>query len=215
VSHHSGWLDEMPESSKLSPPAGHGPSAAFAILPDLKPHQQDLLDHIRRVGKLPTSGVDGRVLRALQRLQLVTVAGGFVFPCSPADPATGAPPILSERQAAMLRAIVRATDAVPQDELDGRTLNALVSRGLLVLRNGQVTPTDEGRSALATPRPSRRRRGTTSRHARAASILRSVEQLEAALPAGAEVLVGPIMAAAEDVVDGFRLLARRLEREAQ
>jgi hypothetical protein len=205
----------MLASSKLSDTKPVSFLRRVSALPDLKPHQQDLLENIRRAGKLPTDAVDGRTLRALQRLQLVTVAGGFVFPSTPAGAATGAPPILSERQAAMLRAIVRARGAVPEDELDGRTLNALVSRGLLVLRNGKVTPTDGGRTALATPRPSRRRRGATSRHARAASILRSVEQLEAALPPGAEVLVGPIMAAAEDVVDGFRLLARRLEREAK
>lgn len=187
----------------------------ISALSDLKPHQQELLDNIRRAGKLPTDAVDGRILRTLQRLQLVSVAGDFVFPTTLAGAATSAPPILSERQSAMLRAIVRTGVPVPEDELDGRTLNALVSRRLLTLRSGTVTPTDAGRAALTAPRPARRRRGATSRHARAAAILRSVEQLEAALPPGAEVLVGPIMAAAEDVVDGFRLLARRLEREVQ
>jgi hypothetical protein len=176
-------------------------------LPDLKPHQQDLLDMIRRAGKIPTSRVDRRVLRALQRLELVSVSDGFVFPSAPvAGAATGAPSQLNDRQAAMLRMVVRSESAVPAEGLDGRTVNALVSR---------VTATEAGRAALVKPPQVRRRRGAGSRSARAASILRSADQLEAALPAGAEVLVGTIMAAAQDLVDGFRLLARRLERDPQ
>lgn len=171
---------------------------------------------IRRAGKIPTSRVDGRVLRALQRLELVSVSDGFVFPSAPvAGAATGAPSQLNDRQAAMLRMVVRSESAVPAEGLDGRTVNALVSRGLLTLRQDRVTATEAGRAALVKPPQVRRRRGAGSRSARAASILRSADQLEAALPAGAEVLVGTIMAAAQDLVDGFRLLARRLERDPQ
>lgn len=172
------------------------------------------------MGKLPTSSVDGRVLRALQRLDLVTVARGFVFPAAPAvgldaaEPAYAAPR-LNDKQATMLRMIVRSDGAVPAEELDGRTLNALISHGMLVLANESVTATDAGRAALAKPPAVRRRRGSGTRMARSAAIRRSADQLEDALPAGAEVLVGNIMAAAQDVVDGFRLLARRLEREPQ
>jgi hypothetical protein len=48
--------------------------------------------------------------------------------------------------------------------------------------------------------------------ARAAAIWRAVELLERALPSNTEVLVGSMMAAADDVVDGFRKYARDLVR---
>ena len=43
-------------------------------------------------------------------------------------------------------------------------------------------------------------------------ILRAIATLERALPRDAEVLVGNILAGADDVVDGFRKYARALGR---
>jgi hypothetical protein len=55
-------------------------------------------------------------------------------------------------------------------------------------------------------------RRRTAAAARAAAIWRAIEQLDVALPSNAEVLVGSMMAAADDVVEGFRKYARALER---
>ena len=51
----------------------------------------------------------------------------------------------------------------------------------------------------------------TAGHARAQAIRRAIEALERALPNEAEVAVGNIFAYADDVVDGFRKYARKLE----
>jgi hypothetical protein len=55
-------------------------------------------------------------------------------------------------------------------------------------------------------------RRRTAGAARAAAIRRAVEKLEQALPPHAEVLVGSMIAAAHDLVEGFRKYARALER---
>lgn len=125
---------------------------------------------------------------------------------------------LNEKQADLLRFLNRQTGPVSSAELDGRVVRALLSRACIKeVRSGWIEVTDEGRAALES-KPQRRRRGRrpnvekTAGHARAQAIRRAIEQLERALPNEAEVAVGNIFAYADDVVDGFRKYARRLER---
>jgi hypothetical protein len=123
---------------------------------------------------------------------------------------------LNEKQADLLRFLTRQTDPVPTDDLDGRIIRALKLRECIVERNGHVSVTEEGRAALED-KPQRRRRGRrpnvekTAGHARAQAIRRAIAALERALPSEAEVAVGNIFAYADDVVDGFRKYARKLE----
>lgn len=123
---------------------------------------------------------------------------------------------LSEKQADLLRYLYRQTGPVPADHLDGRVVRALRARGYVEMqRNGWVHVSDEGRRALETAtsaRPARRRRAdATPQQARAEAIHRAVEALELALPKDAEVAVGNIFAYADDVVQGFRKHARKLQ----
>lgn len=124
---------------------------------------------------------------------------------------------LSEKQADLLRYLYRQTGPVPADHLDGRVVRALRSRGYVELqRNGWVRVSDEGRRVAESgtaSRPVRRRRRAdpTPQQVRAEAIHRAVEALELALPKDAEVAVGNIFAYADDVVQGFRKYARRLQ----
>lgn len=124
---------------------------------------------------------------------------------------------LSEKQADLLRYLYRQTGPVPADHLDGRVVRALKSRGYVeVQRNGWVRVTDEGRrleESGSSTRPARRRRRAdpTPQQVRAEAINRAVQALEMALPKDAEVAVGNIFAHADDVVQGFRTYARRLQ----
>ena len=123
---------------------------------------------------------------------------------------------LNEKQTDLLRFLTRQSAPVPTDGLDGRVIRALKSRDCIVERNGHISVTEEGRAALEA-KPVRRRRGRrpnvekTAGHARAQAIRRAIEALELALPKEAEVAVGNIFAYADDVVDGFRKYARKLE----
>ena len=114
---------------------------------------------------------------------------------------------LNQKQADLLRLVCRERHPISSDELDGRTLRALLSRGFVRVRGQKVSATDEGRQYLdsaAAPRLRRRKRATHPADARSIAILRAVEQLEAAIPPEAEVRVGPIQAAADDVLSGLR-----------
>lgn len=128
---------------------------------------------------------------------------------------------LSEKQADLLRYLYRQTGPVPADHLDGRVVRALRSRGYVeVQRNGWVHLSDEGRRATesgtgAGPARPRRRADATPQQARAEAINRALEALELALPKDAEVAVGNIFAYADDVVQGFRNYARRLQGKAR
>lgn len=102
------------------------------------------------------------------------------------------------------------------DHLDGRVLRALESRELIERRDGWVSVTDAGRSHFQTHVRRRRRARSHAaeadpRTARAESILRAVEILELALPRDAELQVGDVHAYADDVVEGLRGFARKLE----
>jgi hypothetical protein len=123
---------------------------------------------------------------------------------------------LNEKQTDLLRFLTRQSAPVSTEGLDGRVIRALKSRDCIVERNGHISVTEEGRAALDTT-PVRRRRGRrpnvekTAGHARAQAIRRAIQALELALPKEAEVAVGNIFAYADDVVDGFRKFARKLE----
>lgn len=125
---------------------------------------------------------------------------------------------LNEKQVDLLRFLNRQNGPISSADLDGRVVRALMSRSCIQeVRNGFIEVTEEGRAALES-KPQRRRRGRrpnvekTAGHARAQAIRRAIEALELALPKEAEVAVGNIFAYADDVVDGFRKYARRLEQ---
>lgn len=128
--------------------------------------------------------------------------------------------MLNDKQADLLRFLSRqGAGPVSSADLDGRVIRALRSRGCISdARPGWVQVTDLGRSALETTLPERPRRGRRSNaekssgYARAQAIRRALDVLESAVPSEAEVAVGAIFAYADDVVDGFRRYARRLER---
>lgn len=185
----------------------------------LKPHQQDLLNRIVRQRGLPVSDVDGRVLRALLSLGFAQVSGTRVEATqagrghASTEPGAAVPQgRLNERQEGLLRLLLRQGEA-PWEEVDGRVTRSLLSRGLAVLQGDVVTPTPAGRAYFDQEAPQVRRRGRKRKeNARSAVIRRAVHKLESAIPPGAEVLVGNIMAAADDVVDGFRKHARKLDQ---
>jgi hypothetical protein len=188
----------------------------------LKPHHYELLQRIVAAGELPAHEVDGRVMRPLrasglvrvdkERVRLTDAGKGVLSSASTAGVVPGTPGKLSGAQEDLLRRIVRS-DGIKDEDVDLRTARALQSRGFIQQNQGMLTPTPAGVAHIQSPRSSdeRPRRGRRPhRHPRAEAILKAVEQLEHALPQGAEVLVGPIMCAADDVTAGFRALARRL-----
>lgn len=188
----------------------------------LKPRQQDLLADIVRRGEIPVQEVDGRVLRPLLLAGLAEVADSRVVATRAGrrqvQRKPGAEPIksrLNSRQEDLLREILRLRH-VPAEELDGRVTRPLIARGLVTLSDDDVvTPTSAGRVYFEEVQPGARRgRKRRPENARAAAVRRALRQLEAALPQGAELLVGNIMASADDVVDGFRRHARKLDQGA-
>jgi hypothetical protein len=120
---------------------------------------------------------------------------------------------LNGKQEDLLRTVARRGRNVCADELDGRVVGALASRGLIARRDRYVTVTDAGRSYLRAPHgTSAKRQAPTPENGRVAVIMRALALLERSLPTDAEVLVGNILAGADDVVDGFRKYARGLSR---
>lgn len=188
----------------------------------LKPRQQDLLAEIVRQGGIPVDGVDGRVLRPLLTAGLAEVAGSQVVATRAGRRQVlrklGVEPIksrLNARQEDLLREILRLRH-VPAEELDGRVTRPLIARGLVTLSDDDVvTATSAGRVYFEEVQPAARRgRKRRPENARAAAVRRALRQLEAVLPQGAELLVGNIMSSADDVVDGFRRHARKLDQGA-
>jgi type II secretory pathway predicted ATPase ExeA len=123
---------------------------------------------------------------------------------------------LNEKQTDLLRYLSRQTGPVPADHLDGRVVRALKSRQLIDERNGWVSVSVQGRDEFETK--IRRRRAFSplssesgTRNARAESIKRAIDALELALPRDAELMVGEMPAYADDVMEGLRRFARRLE----
>ncbi len=186
----------------------------------LKPRQQELLADIVRRGEIPVEEVDGRVLRPLLVAGLAEVADSRVVATRAGrrqvQRKLGVEPIksrLNSRQEDLLREILRLGH-VPAEELDGRVTRPLIVRGLVTLSDDDVvTATSAGRVYFEEVQPAARRgRKRRPENARAAAVRRALRQLEAALPQGAELLVGNNMASADDVVDGFRRHARKLDQ---
>jgi hypothetical protein len=184
----------------------------------LKPRQHDLLQQVARSGSISADEIDGRVLRPLRSAGLVQVTGNRIevtpdglrhaAQSSSKSPAQSR---LNQRQEELLRLVLR-TERVPASEVDGRVARALVSRGLVTIRDDLVTPTSTGHTYLDEQRPKPRGRGRRgAENPRAAAVRRAAGMLEAVLPPGAEVLVGNIMAAADDLVDAFRRHAQKLD----
>jgi DNA-binding MarR family transcriptional regulator len=123
---------------------------------------------------------------------------------------------LNEKQVDLLRHLYRQTGPVLCDNLDGRVVRALRSRGLVQEKGDWLSLTDAGKAEFEKLR----RRRVTSPHAelgnprqaRAEAIIRAVEALELALPRDAELMVGDMPAYADDVVQGLRGFARQLAR---
>jgi hypothetical protein len=185
----------------------------------LKPHQQDLLDEIVKRGGLPVGEVDGRILRALRTSGLAEMIGDRVEATaagrdqvSPIPERISVQSKLNDRQEEVLRLILRQ-GSVPQEDLDGRVARALTGRGLATRRGDLLVPSVAGRAYFdQKPLPQPRRGRRRKENGRATVIRRAISQLESAIPPDAEVLVGNIMAAADDLVDAFRRHASRLER---
>lgn len=184
----------------------------------LKPHQHELIARIVEAGGLPRGGVDGRSVRSLRTAGLVRVDGERLVPTHAGrrlvEKVMGPPPDrirLNSRQEDLLRMLLRIRH-VPAEELDGRVVRPLIARGLVALSDDDfVSPTSAGRVYFDEPTTGTRRRKPGGQEAGVAAIRRAVRRLEAAVPAGAEVQVGDITAAADDVVDAFLRHARRLE----
>ena len=124
--------------------------------------------------------------------------------------------VLNEKQFDLLRYLYRQSGPVPSAHLDGRVVRALRARDLVEEKKGWVAITDAGRGKFEEAVRRRRAAGPafgegSQRNARAESILRAIEALELALPKDAEIAVGPMLAYADDVVQGFRTYARGLE----
>jgi hypothetical protein len=188
----------------------------------LKPHHYELLQRINTAGELPTEQVDGRIIRPLRasgfvrvyedRVRVTAAGKEALSAARPGTVTSREPGKLSGAQEDLLRLILRNGSINPEDA-DLRTARALRSRGLVYETDGMLKATPTGIAHLESLRPQdapRRRGRRPHRHPRAEAILKAVAQLEHAIPPGAEVLVGPIMCAAEDVTSGFRALAREL-----
>lgn len=203
----------------------------------LKPHHLDLLRNLAaRLGPVPLSELDGRQLRPLKANGLVAEYGQSVVPTSEGrrlageqNDSSGAalPPtavagrLLSRSQEELLRLILRATEPMLADHLDGRVLRALEARGLVRIDRGWVSPTDAGEEHferhVRKERGLRRRRAATAEggHARAEALLRVIEQLEAAFPRAAEIMIAQMPAHVDDIFAGLRKLARQMESRVE
>lgn len=202
----------------------------------LKPHHLELLRNlVARLGPVPLSEFDGRQLRPLKTNGLVAEYGQSVVPTSEGRRLAGehdtsseaVPPatavagrLLSRSQEELLRLIIRATEPMLADHLDGRVLRALETRGLVRVDCGWVSATDNGRDHferhVQKERGLRRRRATAEGgHARAEALLRAVEQLEAAVPRAAEIMIGQMPSHVDDVFAGLRKLARQMESRVE
>lgn len=191
--------------------------------------QTDLLRSICDRGAIPRDQLDGRVLRPLLSQGWVTEHAGVVratgsgqaMAARPADRqlrsagGNSTPGKLSRAQEEFLRYLLRQTSPVPEDHVDGRVLRALLARRLVLSSGGWVSPTDEAAVQLSSharrdQRLRARRADRSPQSARAEAVFRAVDQLEAALPLDAELLVGEQPAYADDVLAGLRRFAREL-----
>jgi hypothetical protein len=188
----------------------------------LKSHHYDLLRRIIAARQLPRAEVDGRMIRPLSAAGLVQVEVGHVTAtkagrtaaadAESAGPSENQPGKLSAAQEDLLRRIIRHS-GITTDQADRRTIRALRARGLISEVTGQLSATADAAAAFRSDDSgsARTKRGRRpERNPRAEAILKAVERLEQALPPQAEVLVGSIMCAADDLTEAFRQYARKL-----
>jgi hypothetical protein len=196
----------------------------------LSPRQLDTLHRLLVCHSgIPREDVDGRVLRALVSRQLAEQRGETVHATSEARlkhqvpsgkvdavrESDGPRLPMSGAQQELLGTLIRRAQPISVEEIDGRSMRALISRGFAQLTGAGLVVTAAGIEAnrgLAQPLPTRRGRGRPRKeHPRAAAILRAVGLLEEVVPPDSELAVGAMIAHIDDVVHGFRRLARRLE----
>lgn len=195
----------------------------------LKEHHHALLADLIRLGGMPASELDGRVLRPLKAAGLVTERSGRVEPTLagrgiPAPGSSWAPVVtgaagtaslpLSRLGSDTLRVICRQQGGVPSDHIDGRVRRALLGRGFVTEKDGSTVPTDSGRGYYQE-HIRRRRRSTsgfdpTTAGTRAAVLLNHVARLEEALPAGVELMVGDMPCNADYILAALRSYAHWL-----
>lgn len=195
----------------------------------LSPRQSDTLQRLLAAHSgIPRKSIDGRVLRALTARQLAEERGNTVYATTGARQRHHAdskkvravrepdgPRIpMSAAQQELLSLLCRKAEPIAEDEIDGRSARALISRGLAQLTDVGLIVTPAGLEAhrgLSAPRPAGRRRGRPRKeHPRASAIMRAVGTLEEVVPRDSELAVGPMIAHIDDVIHGFRRLARRL-----
>lgn len=190
------------------------------------PIQIELLRLIAERGTLPREEVDGRSLRPLLGRGWVRAGEGGVEVTAAgrsflalrreltgeAAAARGPrPQRLSAAQSDFLWYLLRQTGPVPVDHVDGRILRSLVDRGMVQYGDGWVSPTVQAEAWLAAARSDTHRMPVRGRLSpRAEAMLRALDQLEAAVPRDAEILLGEQPAYADDVIIGLRRLARCL-----
>lgn len=124
--------------------------------------------------------------------------------------------LLSSKQTDLLRELFLRAEPVAEEDLDGRVVRALESRGFVERHDGRIALTEAGRAYFESRVRRRRRAGQLAaepdpRGARAEAILRAVEMLERAVPLDRRMTVGDVEASGREVVEGLRRLARRLE----
>ena len=135
---------------------------------------------------------------------------------------------VNSAQEDLLRRLVLEGNAVPVDDLDGRTIRALEGRGLVRRASGQVEATEEGRAYYE--RHVRRRRRVRNglstaaaatvpttdeddeRTVRAKLLRNAVEALRRVIGEDEEVEVGDLVARAGDAFAAMLELADRIER---
>jgi hypothetical protein len=195
----------------------------------LSPRQNDTLQRLLAAHSgIPRERIDGRVLRALVARQLAEEQRGTVYATRDARQANrvepekaasvrqpGEPHLpLSAAQQELLSLLCRKAEPLSEDEVDGRSARALISRGVARLTDAGLIVTPSGLEAhrgLSQPRAAGRKRGRPRKeHPRAAAIMRAVGVLEEVVPRDSELAVGAMFAHIDDVLYGFRRFARRL-----
>ena len=193
----------------------------------LKPHQEELLRFIiEQNSPVSAASLDRRNLRPLKAQHLVVEIRDSVYATEAgrawvgsqkdsADRNIGVRVRLSEQQEEVLRYLIRQTGPVPEDHLDGRVVRALHTHGLVTRLAGWVRPSEDAPARLyaheAHRRTSRQHEARDGSSARIGAIYRAVEQLEAALPRDAEIVVGATPAYADDILKAVRQFAQQRE----
>jgi hypothetical protein len=198
----------------------------------LSPRQADTLDRLLVCPSgIPRADVDGRVLRALIGRKLAEERGDLVHATTsarrkhkvPAEKGSavrepsGPRVAMSAAQQELLATLSRRSEPISEDEVDGRSMRALISRNLAQRTAAGLVITPSGIEAhreLGEPRPAGRKKGRPRKeHPRAAAIIRAARLLEEVVPPDSELAVGHIFAHIDDVLHAFRRFARQLREK--